>query len=103
MLGSWGQIKPKKAFSVPFWKRVVMCFGRKLWVYHNIISGEIETTFQPPITSSLRIPLASVTGSFGLPPNPAKFEYMEIRDGTAAVLVARAEIQKFMEKQGEIQ
>jgi hypothetical protein len=103
MLGSWGQIKPKKAFSVPFWKRVVMCFGKKLWVYHNVISGEIESTFQPPSTSSLRIPLASVTGSFGLPPNPAKFQYMEIRDEMAAVLATREVIEKYVQQQkGEI-
>ena len=59
------------AVSIPFWKRLVMCFGYDL---HLVVDhfGRISTRFKPcPAT----IPLAILRGQFSIPATKIEVSY----------------------------
>jgi hypothetical protein len=97
--------KKTNTFSISFWKKICLGFGKKLWVYHDIAVGNIETSFSPPAKNHYKIPLASVTGGFSFPPKALKFEYTAIAERAHSnPLLAREEVQKFIEQnmKGEV-
>jgi hypothetical protein len=93
----WRKSKKEKPFSIPFWKRVFICFGKPLYVYHNLVTGRIDCEFTTPAQTHYRIPLAEVQGSFSFPPSPLKFFYYEIEDSQKNLLVARDIVQNYVQ------